>query len=191
MVARCEDVELVAVAEAVQFLGGGDVVGRRDQLVDQRVPHQERDVAQRGDQVVVAAEANGRLRLGEQVGELLGELEGAEAAHRVARDHGPGGVEAVAARDVGPHLEDVGPGVAVVEPVGAARFGRDDDRAAVAVAELRLVPASGILVVVRRQRVQEERHPVAQPRHRPGRNVDGVGLDAAEEVRAVVAVGGG
>src|SRR5207244_8669154 len=79
-----------------------------------------------------------------------------------------------------------GPGVAVVEPVRAARFGRDDDRAAGAVAELRLVAASEVLVVVRRQRVQEQRHPVAPPRHRPGRNVDGIGLeDALVLARAV------
>ena len=60
---------------------------------------------------VSLAVADGRLRAREQVGELLRELERAEAAHRVAGDHGPVGVERVAARDVGPHLEHVGAGV--------------------------------------------------------------------------------
>jgi len=80
----------------------------------------------------------------------------------------------VEARDVGPDFEGIRAGVAVVEPVGAARLGRDDDRPGPALAELRLVMGPEVLVVVGRERVQEERHPIAARRSRLRGHVEGV-----------------
>ena len=61
-----------------------------------------------------------RLRAREQVRELGGELERAEAAHRVAGDRRAARIERVARGDVGPHLEGVGSGEVAVEAVGPA-----------------------------------------------------------------------
>ena len=97
-----------------------------------------------------ARRSHRRLRLGEQVRELRRELVGAVAAHRVAGDRGPVGVELVARGDVGPHLERVGARIVVVPAVGAAALGSDHDRPGPALAELRLVVAGQELVVVRR-----------------------------------------
>ena len=179
MIARGEDVELVAIARGIEGARRRLVRGRRHELVDGGVPHEERNVAQREHEVVVAAVADRRLRAREEIGELLGELERADAAHRVPPDRRPVGVETVETRDIRPHLEDVGARIAVVEAVGSARLRRDDDRAAAAVAELRLVPRAEELVVVRRERVQEERHAVTARRPRCTRHVDRVRLELA------------
>ncbi len=105
-----------------------------------------------------------RVRPGEQVRELGGELVGAVAAHRVPGDRGPIRVEPVAARDVGPDLERVGAGVAVVPAVRPAALGRDHDRARAPLAELRLVAGVRELVVVGAERVQKQGEAVATRR---------------------------
>ena len=115
------------------------------------VPHQDGDVAQRGEHVGVRLVSHHRLGASEEVGELGAELEGPDPAHRVAADVGPRRVEAEAARDIRPGVEDVRRAVVLVALVRAARLGGDHDRARAALGELGHVAGAEVLVVHRRE----------------------------------------
>ena len=85
------------------------------------------------------------------------------------------------ARHVGPRLERVGLRDAGVEPVGPTPRRREHERPRAALAELRLVPARGVLVVVGGERVEEQRHPPAARRPRLLRHIQRVRLQLADE----------
>jgi hypothetical protein len=87
--------------------------------------------------------------------------------NRVAGDVAVLGVERRQARDIGPRLEHAGHAETLIFLVGAARLGGDHDRGVGSVRELRLVAAAVVLVVVGRQRVQEQGHPDYQGNLQP------------------------
>src|SRR5204863_3641024 len=108
------------------------------------------------------------------------------AAHRVSGDRSPALIEPVAARNVCPSLECIGPRLSVIPAIGAAALRRDHDRSGATLAELGLVATVPELVVARAQRVEQKGHAVAVARSWASRNVDRVRLKRPPKLAAAV-----